>query len=84
MVVTRGYVGDNGAEGVERCLVTLLQLALHVLADFVHGYMARSLDKGLHVFLPCAHHEFAHGVEFGKLGGIVGIGRTTGAQTVAK
>ena len=46
MVVARGYVGDYGAEGVERCLVTFLQLALHVLADFVHVHMARSLDEG--------------------------------------
>ena len=56
MVVARGYVGDDGAEGVERCLVTLHHLALHVLADFVHGYMARSLDKGLHIFLPRTPH----------------------------
>ena len=54
------------------------------IADFVHGYMAGTLDEGLHVFLPGSHHEFTHGVEFGKLSGIVGIGRTARAQSVAK
>ena len=84
MVVAGGDVGDDGTEGVEGGLVALLQLALHILTDFMHGHMARTLDEGLHILLPGTHHEFTHGVEFGKLGGIVGIGRTTGAQTVAQ
>ena len=84
MVVARGYIGDDRAEGVEWCLVAFLQLALHVLANLLHGHMTRALDEGLHVLIPSTSNQLAHGVKLGKLGGIVGVGRTARAQTIAQ
>ena len=84
MVVARSNIGNDRSEGIKGCLVTLLQLALHVLLDFMHGHMTGTLDKGLHVLVPSTGNQLAHGVEFGKLGGIVGIGCTTWAQAIAQ
>ena len=63
MVVAGSNVGDDGAQGIERRAVAFLQLALHVLAYLVHGYMAGAFDKGLHVLGPGTLHQLAHGVE---------------------
>ena len=84
MIVARSDIGNNRSEGVEWCLVALLQLALHVLLDFMHGHMTGTLDKGLHILFPGTNHQLAHGVELGKLGSIVGIGCATRAQTIAQ
>ena len=35
VVVTRCDIGDQRAEGIERCVVAFLDLPLHVLLDFV-------------------------------------------------
>ena len=84
VVIAGGNVCDDGAEGVEGCLVAMVQLPLHVLADAVHGNVAGSLDEGLYVLLPGTGDEFAHSVQFGKLSRIVGIGRTSGTKSVAQ
>ena len=46
--------------------------------------MSRSFDKSLHVLLPSPCDQFSHGIEFGKLSSIVGIGYASRAQSVAK
>ena len=84
MVVGRGDVGDKRTECIEWCTVALLYLSVHICTYLLHGHMARSLDKCLHVLFPCPLNEFAHRVEFGKLCRVVGVVGRTGAQTVAK
>ena len=84
MVVAGCNIGYYRAQRVERRLVALNQLAFHILMYLVHRYMAGALDKCLHAFVPSTQHQLAHRVELGKLGCIVGIGRTARAQSVAK
>ena len=64
--------------------MAFLNLAVHVFTDFVHGDVSRSFDKGLYVFGPGPFHQFAHGVQFGKLGTVVGIENRPGTQTVTE
>ena len=52
VVVTRSGVRDQWPKGIERCLIAILQLFLHVLLDHLHGHMARPFDHGLHVVPP--------------------------------
>ena len=84
VVVARGNVGDERAECVEGRLVAFLNLALHVLGYFVHGHVAGTFDESLHTFVPGTGDEFAHGVEFGKLGTVVGVVDGAGTQAVAQ
>ena len=84
MVVARGDICYDWAEGVEWCLMTFFELSLHVLTYLVHGHMSGAFDKCLYILIPRACDEFAHGVEFGKLGCIVGIGCTSRSQSVAQ
>ena len=84
VVVTRGDVGHQRAEGVERRVVAVADLALHVLADFVQGHVSRTFDEGLHVLRPRTGHQLAHRVEFGKLCLVVGVGDTARTQPVAQ
>ena len=84
MVITWSNICYDGTEGVERCLVALLQLSLHVFTNLVHGHMSGALDKCLYILIPRACDEFAHGVEFGKLGSIVRVGCTSRSQSVAQ
>ena len=46
--------------------------------------MTWTFDERLHVLGPCTLYKFAHGVEFGKLGRIVGIVGGAGTQSVAE
>ena len=84
MVVTGSNVRDDGAECIERRVVALLDLTLHVLPDLVHGHVSRALDKGLHVVIPGAGDQLAHSVEFCKLRLVVGILDATGTEPVAQ
>ena len=84
VVVAGCDVRDERAEGVEGSLVALLDLALHVLGNLVHGHVARALDEGLHALGPGSGNEFAHRVEFGKLRRIVRIVDGTRSEAVAE
>ena len=63
--------------------MAVADLALHVLFDLMQGHVARAFDKGLNILLPSAQYQFAHGVELGKLGLVVSVSCTAGAQSVA-
>ena len=67
VVVAGRDVRDKRAERVERRVVALFNLALHIFAYFVHRHMAGPFYKCLYTFCPGTFHEFAHRVEFGKL-----------------
>ena len=84
MVVAGGDVGDERAQSVERRAVALLYLPLHVGLYLLHRHVTRPLDEGLHVFGPSPLDELAHGVELGKLCGVVGVVDASGAQSVAE
>ena len=84
MVVAGSNIGNNRTKCVERSLVALVELALHILTYLMHGYMTRTFDECLHILVPSSEHKLAHSVELCKLSCIVGIGSTSGAQTVAK
>ena len=84
VVVTRSDVGHQRAESIERCVVAVADLTLHVLTNLVQGHVSRTFDKGLHVLFPGTKYEFAHCVEFGKLSLVVGIGDTARTQSVAQ
>ena len=84
MVVTWGDIGNQWAEGVEWCLVTVVELALHVLLDLLQWHVTRTLDECLYVLVPGTGNKLAHGIQLGKLGCIVGIGNTAWAQTIAQ
>ena len=73
VVIGGSYIGYKRAQCIERCSVTFLYLSLHVLLDLVHRHMTRPLDKRLYILCPGTLHQFAHRVEFGKLGCIIGI-----------
>ena len=74
VVVGGGDVGDQGPEGIEGGLETVRQLLVHVLLDHLQGHMARALDHHLHIVLPGNPGQLAQGLQFGELGGIIGIG----------
>ncbi len=73
MVVTRRDIGCDRSERIERGAVTLLYLLLHVLADLVHGHMARTFHDHLYVMFPCLARELPEYFEFEELGPVVGI-----------
>ena len=52
VVVARRDVDGQRAERVERRLVAVLELLVHVGLDQVHRHVARAFDHGLHVVLP--------------------------------
>ena len=73
VVVGGRNVGNQWTEGVEWRTVALLDLALHILANLVHGLVTRTLNEHLHILVPRPLNQFAHGVQFGKLSTVVGI-----------
>src|SRR5690606_8351566 len=81
VVIARGNIRGQRAEGVEWGFVTALQLFVHVLFDQMHGHVARAFDHALNVMLPGDFGELSQGFQFAELGGIVGIG--DGARTQA-
>ena len=82
VIVSGRHVGGEGPQGIERGLVTRLQLPFHVFMDHVHGHVAWSFDHDLHVVRPGVLGQFAQRLEFGKLRRVVGIGNRAGSQSV--
>ena len=83
-LVAGGYVGDDGAEGVEGGIVAFLYLPLHVLGYLVHGHVAGTFDESLYVLCPRPLYQLAHGVQLGELGGVIGVTDGSGTQTVTQ
>ena len=84
VVVAWCNVGHEWAEGVERCIVTRLDLAFHILLNLVQRYVSRSFDESLYILFPGTENQLAQGVEFSKLCLIVGIGNAPWTQTVSQ
>ena len=59
-------------------------LPVHVLLDAIERDVPRAFDHDLHVVLPGDFCQLAEGVEFGELGGVVGVGQRPRPQTVAE
>ena len=84
MVIARCDISNDRTECIERSLMTMVELTIHVLTDLLHRNMTRTFDECLYVLIPCTKHEFAHSVKLCKLSSIIGICRTTRTQTVTK
>lgn len=84
MVVAGRNVGYQRAERIERRVVALLYLTLHILRNLIHRHMARTFDKRLNILCPSTLHKLSHRVELGKLGAVVGIIDTARTKAVAK
>ena len=72
MIVSRGDIGHERAEHVERRVVAQTLLELHVRRDLVDRHMPRPLDHDLHASIPRALGELA---DLDKLGDLASIGR---------
>jgi hypothetical protein len=79
VVVARGDVDGQRAQGIERRLVAVLELLGHVGLDHVHGHMAGAFDHGLHLVLP-GDRQLAQGAQLGKLGFVVGVDAQPGRR----
>ena len=84
VVISWCDVGGEGPQGIERGLVTRLQLPFHVFMDHVHRHVAGPFDHDLHVVRPGELGQFSQRLEFGKLRLVVGIGNRAGSQPVAQ
>ncbi len=84
VVVARGNIQGQRAQGIERRLVAMLDLLVHVFLDHVHGHMAGAFDHYLHVVLPGDLGELAQGAQLGELGLVVGVGHGAGAQAITE
>ena len=84
VVITRGNVGDQWAESIERRLVAPVLLQADILLHQVQRHMARPLNHHLHVVLPRPTSQLTESPQLRKLRGIIRIGGGTRAQTVAK
>ena len=51
VVICRRNVCCKGPQCVEGCLMTPLQLLVHVLLNLVHGHVARALVHDLHAYI---------------------------------
>src|SRR5574344_302618 len=84
MVVARGNIRHQRAEGIKRSLMAFFQLACHILTYLLHRHMSGTFNKGLHIFLPSQLHQFAHSIKFSKLRTVVGIMDRARPQAVAE
>ena len=84
MIVPRGNVGGERAQGIEGRLVAVLELLGHVALDHVHGHVAGALDHHLHVVFPGDLGELAQGAQLGELGLVVGVVDGARTQTVTQ
>ena len=82
VVVTGGDVRHERSEGVERGFVTPFLFQSHILPDFLHRHVSRSLDDHLHVMLGGHPGQFSQRFQLGKLGLVVRVGDATGTQPV--
>ena len=69
---------------VEGSLMAVVKLPVHVLAYLLHGHMTRSFYESLHVFVPRAGYEFAHGVKLRELSRVVSVGCAARPQAVTE
>ena len=84
VVIARRHIGGQRPKRIERRLVAGRQLAVHVFLDLVHRHMAGAFDHHLDVVLLGDLVQFAQRLQFGELGGVIGVGGRAGAQTVAQ
>ena len=84
MVISRSDVRYQRTEGVERCVVTVRDLAFHVFFDFMQRYMPRSFNECLYVFVPCSEYKFTHGIQFGKLCLVISVSDTARTKSVTQ
>ena len=84
VVVARGDVGHERAEDVERGLVALDRLLLHVHGDLVHRHVAGAFHHDLAAAGLGPAGQLAQGLELGELGGVGGVGDAAGPQAVAQ
>ena len=84
VVVSRGNVGGQRSERVERRLVTHLQLPVHVLLDEVQGNVPGPLDHHLHVVVPRDLRQLAQRLQLGELGIVIGVRDGSGPESVAE
>ena len=84
MVIARCDISNDRTESIERSLMTMVELTIHVLTNLLHRNMTRTFDECLYILIPCTKHELAHCVKLGKLRSMFGISRTTRTQTVTK
>ncbi len=84
VVVAGGDVGDERAEDVERGLVALDRLLLHVHGDLVHRDVPGTFDHHLAAALPGPAGQLAEGLQLGELRGVGGVGDRAGAEAVAE
>ena len=84
MIVARRDVGRERSQRIERRLLAVPQLQVHVLFDELHRDMARSFDHHLAVVAPGDVRKLAEGLQFGDLRLVVRIVDRTGTQAVAE
>ncbi len=84
MVVARRDVGDERAEDVERGLVALDGLLLHVHGDLVHRDVPGAFDHHLAAAFAAPSGELAQGLQLGELGGVGGVGDRAGPEAIAQ
>ena len=84
VVISRSNVGYQRAQRIERCVVTVLDLTLHILLNLMQGHVSRSFDESLHVLVPCTQYEFSQGIQFRKLRFVVRICDTARTETVSQ
>src|SRR5690606_34763855 len=84
VVIARGNIRGQRAEGVERRLVAAFQLLIHIFFDQVHGHVARAFDHALNIVLPGNLGSLSQALQLAKLCRVVGIGNGTRAQAVTE
>ena len=84
VVIARRHIGGQRPKRIKGRLVAGCQLAVHVFLDLVHRHMAGAFDHHLHIVPLRDLVEFAQRIQFGELGGVIGVGGRAGTQTVAQ
>ncbi len=84
VVVARRDVGGERPQRVERRLVAVLELEVHVLLDELHRDVAGTFDHHLHVVLPRDPGKLAQRLQFRDLRLVVGVVNRARSQPVAE
>ena len=82
MIVPGGDIGRERSEGVERRLLTGLQLFLHIDLNQMHRHMPRTFDHHLDIMSPRDLRQLAQSLEFRELRLVVRVGNGAGAKSV--